>query len=1236
MKLTAERALLPRELERYVSDFEDAWALAPCPDICRFLPEADADRWLVLHELIEVDREYRGKRRAPVADYRSVFRAAGASAATIDRWLNSDADFFRELRHDDESQRPPIAASNRFQIIRSHARGGLGEVYLAQDVEVGREVALKEIQQQYADDQLHRERFVREAEVTGRLEHPGIVPVYGLGAYADGRPYYAMRFVRGNSLADAIRDYHSPPGKEQRTATQRNLELRRLLRNFYEVCQAVEYAHGKGVLHRDLKPGNIMLGRHGETLIVDWGLAKVGGVNGHAAEAGTETVTAVPGTQTPTGGDSSAQTAPGSAIGTPSYMSPEQAAGELDSLGPASDVFCLGATLYQILTGRPPYSGKTAAEVQQLALRGEYRPPRSVHSAVPRRLDAICRKAMALQPADRYATARALAEDIEAYLADEPLAALPETFASRLSRWERRRRREIRIALALSIVASIGLSIAVGFINHEKNEKHKALVKEQAALASEQAALGKEQEALTKERAALALARDELTRAEATATLLEGLFQAASPISLGPTGFRGDNELASEVTLKDLVARGEQALSDTVSSDIRPEVRARLLRSLGAVYRDLGELDKGRRLLEESLSLYQGAKAPPAELARAHLELGRCLHMPGDYGVGAEHLRKGIDLFSSQAASAKHRSERLDAQFYLAWCLADADRKDEAKEAFHEVLQAHRELGHSRKDKSVMMAQAGLFAILLSDKPEAEAVAALNAELAVSERLDLRLLVNYGLARVFRQQHQYGLARDAYERLRKEQEELLGPKHFLLGMLLIDYAGMLEESSNYVESERVFREALGILLPAVGAHPKLVEPTKRWGEVLGNLGRYEEAIAAYSNAARMLERLRSPNLSLSLICQQKGADCLCRLGRYREATDLLGSAMSRVDPATEGTAQMAQIIRNTWMTAHYQAGNYESAKKLAQQQLEKPKLNESEAAALTVLVDCAAAEGDEQGILRWMEQLQTLAQSHDPQGGAPHSAWLRLGDREQMMGNNQYWLAEELKHRGGKNDHVVVADMRQGIARSLELLHRLDESLTTWDQVIGTYEQALGTNHPVTARAKGNRAAVLSMLREDQTEAVEELMSARQLVREAENRQWLANVDRALAAALQKAQRPADAAYHSRQARETCRQVLPELHPTCHVVEMEYIRLLQAQRDWNAAAHASEDWLAVLRKRLPAASLRIAEVEQLLALSHAKLSGLDAPPESPAAERLRRSAKILKSYRLWGDDFHDF
>ena len=181
--------------------------------------------------------------------------------------------------YDDHSARPdarpaPTPPGQRFRVLRHHAHGGMSEVSVAHDDEIHREVALKELHERYVDDVQNRARFLLEAEVTGSLEHPGIVPVYGRGQYADGRPYYAMRLIKGESLKAAVVRLHRAADESRRRPGEWTLEFRRLLRRLLVVCNAIEYAHSRGVIHRDLKPDNIMLGEYGEALVVDWGLAK--------------------------------------------------------------------------------------------------------------------------------------------------------------------------------------------------------------------------------------------------------------------------------------------------------------------------------------------------------------------------------------------------------------------------------------------------------------------------------------------------------------------------------------------------------------------------------------------------------------------------------------------------------------------------------------------------------------------------------------------------------------------------------------------------------------------------------------------------------------------------------------------------------------------------------------------------------------------------------------------------
>jgi serine/threonine-protein kinase len=372
----------------------------------------------------------------------------------------------------------PAAAVSRFRILRPHARGGLGEVYVARDEELRRDVALKQIQGRYARDPRGRARFLAEAEITGKLEHPGVVPVYGLGQDPDGRPFYAMRFVRGETLKEAIARFHQAdaPGRDP---GERALAMRHLLGRFEDACNTIAFAHSRGILHRDLKPDNILLGPYGETLVVDWGLAKRAGAPGDAARMGDEAL----GPELPQTGDA---TLPGMAVGTPAYMSPEQASGRLDLIGPASDVYGLGATLYCLLAGRAPFEGRSPASVMQQARRGEFPRPRQVKREVPPALEAVCLRAMATDPAGRYRSPRELADEIERWLANEPVSAWREPWPARARRWLGRHQTAMTAAAAAILVAAAGL-VAVSIVQAGANlELRRANARERRARAEAQ------------------------------------------------------------------------------------------------------------------------------------------------------------------------------------------------------------------------------------------------------------------------------------------------------------------------------------------------------------------------------------------------------------------------------------------------------------------------------------------------------------------------------------------------------------------------------------------------------------------------------------------------------------------------------------------------------------------------------------------------------------------------------
>lgn len=311
----------------------------------------------------------------------------------------------------------PDFTGTKYRLIRELGHGGMGSVYLAEDADLEREVAIKVLSATAHDNELAR-RMVREAQIIARLEHPGIVPVHDVGALADGRVYYAMKLVRGERLDEYAANVTS---------------IKDRLRKFQAACDAVSFAHAHGVIHRDLKPQNIMIGAFGEVLVLDWGVAKIlanAAVRASDPEADTlRKAPSVASDQRPADVD---DTIHGTIIGTAKYMSPEQERGEIKQLDQRSDVFSLGAILYFLLTDRSRGGAK----------------PREANSKVSKAAEAVCLKALSEAPADRYASAAELADDVISLMNDEPASAYRESWWEKASRWISKNRVLLLIVLA--------------------------------------------------------------------------------------------------------------------------------------------------------------------------------------------------------------------------------------------------------------------------------------------------------------------------------------------------------------------------------------------------------------------------------------------------------------------------------------------------------------------------------------------------------------------------------------------------------------------------------------------------------------------------------------------------------------------------------------------------------------------------------------------------------------------
>jgi serine/threonine protein kinase len=734
--------------------------------------------------------------------------------------------------------------TEKYTRTRLHAKGGIGQVWLARDDTLGREVALKELRPDRSHDSVVWSRFFEEARITGQLEHPGIVPIYELSKDPDRRqPFYTMRFVRGRTLSEAVEDYH----KRRRAGTAGPLDLAGLLNTFVGVCNAIAYAHSRGVIHRDLKGQNVVLGEFGEVMVLDWGLAKLVEQPADSTEPGARLGPVPP----PEHGPEATQQ--GQVQGTPAYMAPEQALGKPDQIGRPADVYALGAILYGILCGEPPFKGATVTEVLRQVREGTPARPRAINPQAPAALEAVCLKAMARATEDRYPLASDLAREIQRWLADEPVEAYPEPWTRRLSRWAKRHRSAVAAAAAVLVIGVGALAASTVLVRRERDEARQ---------------------------------QREVARA-AVNDMYTGVAEDWLEDYLDPK--------QQEFLEKALDYYRNFAGRAAGSADVRRETALAMLR-VGDIHRKLGRDAEAEQAYRAALSdLEPVVKATPAgprtvlQQARLRSHLGSLLVALGRTQEAGPLLGQARD---DQESLLRERPDDAETAFELArTCREQASlqrlgrRNAEARDAYHRavavlepVVAANPGLVEPRRELGTVLARLGVLQTELGDEQGAEAtfrrgqavLEPLLAEFPTNPRIRESLADTLdSLGRLLRRkpgsteeaESQLKLAIGHYQRLaddfpgRAEYHRILARGWVNLGTLFVT-------SGRPADAEQPYRKAAEVLEALQARVPDEPKVRRDLGIALNNLGSTleqvgdaEVAIAEFRRAIEIQEEL---------------------------------------------------------------------------------------------------------------------------------------------------------------------------------------------------------------------------------------------------------------------------------------------------------------------------------------------------------------------------------------------
>jgi eukaryotic-like serine/threonine-protein kinase len=867
---------------------------------------------------------------------------------------------------------------------RFHARGGLGQVLVVRQEELDRQVALKRIR----PDKLlpaARRRFIREAAITARLQHPGIVPIYGLGQDDDG-PFYTMPFIEGRTLDEAIQQFHRDDAYRHDPG-RRSVEFRRLLQRFVTVCETIAYAHDQGIVHRDLKPSNIMLGPYGETLVMDWGLARR--YAGDHSDSETEGDSRSP---SPSSDD---VTATGAVLGTPQYMSPEQAAGL--PAGPASDIFSLGAILYAILTGKPPYEAKDRAGPNALGPVPELSSvaPRARDANLPRALEAVCLKAMAVDPHDRYMSAGALAEDLTKWLADEPVPAYDEPLVARARRWVRHHQRLVAGAAAAVLMAALGLAV----LTAEVSVSNRRLVTARAAAEKLTAEVSASNRRLT---AARAEAEKERDQAKEITAFLVSSFRMPNPEQEG-----------SKVTVAEVLGSAIKDLEGRPS--MTPTTRASILDAVGLTYRGLGLVPGAIGLAEQAVSIRRrelGADDHQTLIAMGNLALAY-----QDAGRVADAIALNEQVLASLMIKlGENHPDTLNAMNNLTLAYAEGGRLDRAIPLGERTLEARRaRLGEDHTDTLTTMNNLALAYKTAGQLDRAIPLYEQVLKAVVTARGEdhfYALGVMNNLAAAYLAEGQLDHAIPLFERLLERVRAAMGESHPKTLTTLNNLAAAYRHAGHPERAIPLHERALEGVAATLGAdHPYALK-------TMGNLAQDYEDAGQRDRAIPLLEQVLKAGRIKQGTDHPDTLRSMNNLASAYKAADQLDRAIPLLEQALEaGRIKQGESHQDTLGTqrnlahAYLRAGRFRDAEPLYRKVVEtagrnRPRIERFYSDSLTQLGRCLIRQQKYAEALPFLRECVEIKEKTQPDDWTTAEARGLLG--EGLAGLGKYPEAEPL------------------------------------------------------------------------------------------------------------------------------------------------------------------------------------------------------------------------------------